>query len=120
MKKEIIINTIYTAVVVAGIYWLGLQLEHLIANFIVLPGNIIGMGILFILLQFGVVNFERMVSVGEFVLSHLSLFFIPFGVSIIKYYPLIKDHFFSVLAVLFFSTVVAMTSAVWIAERVGD
>lgn len=120
MKKEVIINTIYTAVVVGGIYWGGLQIEHLISNFIVLPGNIIGMGILFILLQLGIVNFERIVSVGEFVLSHLSLFFIPFGVSIIKFYPLIKSQLFSVLAVLFFSTVIAMTSAVLMAERVGD
>lgn len=120
MKKEVLINAIYTAVVVAVIYWIGIKMEHLISNIVVLPGNIIGMGILFVSLQFGLVKFDRIVGTGEFVLSHMSLFFIPFGVSIIKYYPLIKEDLISILVVLFLSTVFAMSSAAWVAEKVGD
>ena len=85
-----------------------------------MPGNIIGMGLLFFLLQIKVVNFNRIKETGDFILKHFSLFFIPFGVSILKYYPMIKDKIIAIVGVITLATILSLVMSVLVAKKVGE
>jgi holin-like protein len=115
-----VLNGIYTLVFILGIHYVGKTISNSISDYITIPGNIIGMGLLFGLLQVKVIRFERIKVFSEFVLKHFSLFFIPFGVSIIQYYPSIKSDLLKIVVIIFISTFFSLLSSVWLVEKVGD
>lgn len=120
LKQINLMNILYTTCVIGSIYYLGQWLSELISGFIVMPGNIIGMGILFLLLQLKIVNFNRIKQTGDFILKHFSLFFIPFGVSILKYYPMIKDKIVVIVGVITLATIMSLIMSVLVAKKVGE
>lgn len=63
------VNIGYTVIVLAIIYYLCNQLSDLLSRWIVIPGNIIGIGALFLLLELKIVKFERIKKTSEFLLS---------------------------------------------------
>lgn len=50
-----------------------------------IPGNVVGMLILFILLMTGIVRMEWIESASHFLLKHFAFFFVPICVSLIGY-----------------------------------
>lgn len=101
-------NIIYTLIVIVSLYFLGTGISSVIAPIIIIPGNLIGMGLLYIGLTLKWVNIDRIKETGDYLLKHMSLFFIPFGVSVVSYYDLIKMDLISILLIVVVSTVVAM------------
>jgi holin-like protein len=67
------------------------------------PGPVVGMGLLVLALRWAAVR----TSVGDtarFLLSHLSLLFVPVGVGVMVHLGLLQDHGWRVLVVLVAST----------------
>lgn len=64
------------------------------------PGSVIGMVLLFLALAFNLLKVESITTVGNFLLDNLSILFLPAGVGIMVYYPVIKDSWWSLLLIV--------------------
>lgn len=78
------------------------------------PASVIGMLLLFLLLYVRIVKVEHIRQKSDFLLSNMAFFFLPAAVSIINYFPLLKQNVIPLLAVCFISTIVTfcVTAAV--------
>lgn len=95
--------------ILLGIWAAGEVVSQLIKNFINIPGSIIGMVILFLLLEFKIISEEKIKDLADFLLDNMALFFIPAGVSLIQSLGLIKEN-----AILLLSCVIIINIAVMI------
>lgn len=95
--------------ILLGIWTAGEFISQLIKNVINIPGSIIGMIILFVLLESKILDESKIKDVADFFLGNMSLFFIPAGVSLIESLGLIKEN-----AVLLLSCILIINVAVMI------
>ena len=95
--------------ILLGIWAAGEFISQLIKNVINIPGYIIGMIILFVLLESKILDESKIKDVADFFLGNMSLFFIPAGVSLIESLGLIKEN-----AVLLLSCILIINVAVMI------
>ncbi|MCF6464981.1 CidA/LrgA family protein [Clostridium sp. Cult2] len=72
------------------------------------PGTILGMMILLLLLMTKIVKIERIEKITNVLLEHLTLFFVPPVVGIIKLFDKVKDIWLYLLIILLISTIVVM------------
>ena len=85
-----------------------------IKNIINIPGSILGMIILFLLLQFKIISEEKIKDVADFLLGNMGIFFIPAGVSLIQSLGLIKEN-----AILLLSCIILINIAVMIGSGIS-
>ena len=95
--------------ILLGIWAAGEFISQLIKNVINIPGSIIGMIILFVLLESKILDESKIKDVADFFLGNMILFFIPAGVSLIESLGLIKEN-----AVLLLSCILIINVAVMI------
>ena len=95
------------AIIIFGIYLLGVLITDITG--VPIPGNVIGMVILFLLLYLKVIKVEQISTISNFFLEHLAFFFIPAGVSLIQSLGLIKEN-----AILLLSCIILINIAVMI------
>ena len=95
--------------ILLGIWASGEFISQLIKNVINIPGSIIGIIILFVLLESKILDKSKIKDVADFFLGNMSLFFIPAGVSLIESLGLIKEN-----AVLLLSCILIINVAVMI------
>lgn len=92
------------ALIILGIYLAG---EFLSTSLhLPIPGNILGMIILFVLLCTKVVKVENISNVTNFLLEHLAFFFIPAGVGLMASMGIIKSTWWQLLVVCLSTTVI--------------
>lgn len=91
-----------------GIYRLGVLLVDLLH--LALPGNVMGMLLLFALLCLGVVKPSHIQEAADLLLKHLAFFFIPISVGLMTWGALIYRSGLSLLAILTASAVVALAA----------
>ncbi|MFM9281433.1 CidA/LrgA family protein [Paenibacillus jiagnxiensis] len=72
------------------------------------PGSIIGMVILFILLQTGVVRLSWIEAGANWLLAELLLFFIPSAVGVMDYGPMLEHNGMSILLIVLLGTFIVM------------
>lgn len=65
-----------------------------------LPGNLVGMVMLFVLMACGIVKLEWVNAGATFLLRHLAFFFIPIAVGLMTMGDLVRSHGIAILAVL--------------------
>jgi holin-like protein len=97
------------ALIILGIYLGG---EFLSTSLhLPIPGNILGMIILFILLCTKVVEVDNISNVTNFLLDHLAFFFIPAGVGLMASMGIIKSTWWQLLVVCLLTTsiIIAVT-----------
>jgi holin-like protein len=92
------------ALIILGIYLLG----ELVSKWfnLPIPGNILGMIILFILLYTKIVKVENISTVTNFLLDHLAFFFIPAGVGLMTSLGIIKSTWWQLLLVCLVTTII--------------
>lgn len=78
-----------------------------------IPGNVVGMIILFILLYFGVIKVNMISQVSNFLLDHLAFFFVPAGVGILSCMPFLKGKWIIFLAICLISTIIVIAVTGW-------
>lgn len=86
------------------------EIGYLIANYfpIPLPGNVVGMMILFFLLWSGLLKLEWIQKASSFLLKHLVFFFIPITVGVMTLGDTLIKHGLSLLFILLVSTAIGM------------
>jgi len=92
------------ALIILGIYLLGELLSKSLN--LPIPGNILGMIILFILLCTKVIKVDNISTVTSFLLDHLSFFFIPAGVGLMASIGIIKSTWWQLLVVCISTTII--------------
>lgn len=65
-----------------------------------IPGNVVGLLLLFILLLTGIVKVEWIKEATSFFTKHLAFFFIPIGVSLMGYGDILLSNMFAFLVAL--------------------
>ncbi len=93
-------------VIVLSVYLLGEIISRLIGGF--MPGSILGMIILFVLLQCGVVKEEDIKGVCNFMLNNMMLLFVPVTVGIMISYTIISDDWISIVLSVMASTAIVI------------
>ncbi|NLJ57304.1 MAG: CidA/LrgA family protein [Tissierellia bacterium] len=106
MKK--IIKTLIQLSIILLIYFVGNFISSLIENIIVIPGNIIGMVLLFILLATGLIKLSMIEETGDFIIRYMGFFFVPLTVSLVESYNLIESSIFQIVIILFISCTTVM------------
>ena len=94
--------------IILGIYFLGLIIEKSFS--LPVPGNVIGMILLFLGLCSGVIKLQMIEEVSEFFLNHLAFFFIPAGVGLITCMDVLKGSVLKLLIIIFLTTIIVLGS----------
>ena len=118
--KQIIIRKIFQ-------YSLGFAILCLIliaCNFLsktfslILPSPIMGIIVLFLLLQFKVIKEEWIKDICELLLKYMPLLFIPFLVGIVSYYGLVKSQLIPLLGNIIICAFLTLISTALIVENI--
>ncbi|WP_207712123.1 CidA/LrgA family protein, partial [Clostridioides difficile] len=96
---------------------IGEYISSFIQGIILIPGSIVGMLLLFLLLQFKVLDLSSIENVSGFFLDNMAIFFIPAGVSLIKSLDLIRENVLVLLLVICLSTLIVMYTTGIIVEK---
>ena len=94
--------------IILGIWAVGELVSSLLSNIITMPGTIIGMIILFLLLQFKIIKEETIKDVADFLLGNMAIFFVPAGVSLINSLGLITENMLVLLLSGTVATIIIM------------
>lgn len=107
MKK-----TLLAVIQVAGLMGFSVLMNRFAAwTHLPLPGSIVGIFVLFLLLQFRIVKLEWIELGATWLLAELLLFFIPAAVGVMNYIPLLEQDGIRILAVVVLSTLIVMVSS---------
>lgn len=87
-------------------YFFGQAISYLIEGFV--PGNIIGMILLFLSLYFKVITPDRIRDVANAFTRNMAIFFIPAGAGLLGSYGLISRFWMSILIVCSVSTILVI------------
>ncbi|EGT4741873.1 CidA/LrgA family protein [Clostridioides difficile] len=104
-------------VIILSIWVIGEYISSFIQGIILIPGSIVGMLLLFLLLQFKVLDLSSIENVSGFFLDNMAIFFIPAGVSLIKSLDLIRENALVLLLVICLSTLIVMYTTGIIVEK---
>ncbi|SEL27074.1 holin-like protein [Paenibacillus sp. cl141a] len=106
------VNMLKGTLQVAGFMLLSLGMDQLAAWLnIGIPGSILGIVVVFILLETKILRLEWIELGANWLLAELLLFFIPAAVGIMKYFPMLEAEGLQILVVVLFSTVIVMVSS---------
>jgi holin-like protein len=92
--------------IISGICFLGEMLHWLFK--LPIPGNVLGMALLFTGLCSGLIKLEMIEEVSNFLLDHLTFFLIPAGVGIIAALDIVKGKWVAFIATCIITTVLIM------------
>lgn len=106
------------AIIIFGIYLLGVLITDITG--VLIPGNVIGMVILFLLLYLKVIKVEQISTISNFFLEHLAFFFIPAGVGLISSFSVIKNIWLQLLIVCFVTTAITMICTGLVVQKIAN
>ena len=110
------IKIIIQITIIYLIYMTGNFISKLIADIIVIPGNIIGMVILLILLTSNILKLSMVEETGNFMLKYMGFFFVPLTVGLTESYKLIESNIIKIIIILVVSCILVM----FISAKVTD
>ena len=102
------IKIIIQITIIYLIYMTGNFISKLIADIIVIPGNIIGMVILLILLTSNIFKLSMVEETGNFMLKYMGFFFVPLTVGLTESYKLIESNIIKIIIILVVSCILVM------------
>ncbi len=73
-----------------------------------LPGNILGLILLLVALLSGLVKLEQVDGVGQFLLSHMTVLFIPAGVGLLAILGVIQDTWLVLVLIALVTTILVL------------
>ena len=109
-----------SAVQIAILCGLAFLSNILVAQFsLPLPGSVVGIVLLFGLLQLGILRLEWIESGANLLLAELLLFFIPSAVGVVQYRSLLLSHGIAILIVVVAGSVVIMAGSGLLATQLA-
>ena len=94
--------------IIFGIWAVGEFISSLCSSIINIPGTIVGMIILFSLLQLKILKEDTIKEVTDFLLNNMAIFFIPAGVSLIESLWLIQENMLVLILCVTIATAIIM------------
>jgi holin-like protein len=85
-----------------------------------LPGNVLGLVILFVLLLTGVIPLKWVEEASTFLIKHLAFFFIPIAVGLMNFGPLFLQNGISLLIVIIGSAAIGIYVTGAISQRLAE
>lgn len=105
------------ALIIFGIYLFGEVVAALLS--LPIPGNILGMIILFLLLYTKVIKIDNIINITNFLLNHLAFFFIPAGVGLMTSIGIIKTTWIQLLIVCLSTTIIIIASTGFVVQFIS-
>ena len=96
---------------------LGEYISSIISSFIVIPGSIVGIIILFLLLQIGIIKIDKVEDISNFLLDNMAIFFVPAGVSLIQSLDIISSNIIVLAITIIISTILVMSITAIVVEK---
>lgn len=84
-----------------------------------IPGAVIGLILLFIALNLRLIHYKSLEPATNFLLSHMTLFFVPVGVGLIQYTDLLSQHWLAILVSSAISTLLVLVIVGWCYQRLA-
>jgi holin-like protein len=103
--------------IILSVWALGEYASSLLKSLIVIPGSIMGMLILFILLNTKIIKLEKIEDVSDFFLKNIGIFFIPPGVGLLASWGIIKQNGLVILLTTVISTITVITVTGIVVDR---
>ncbi|QQZ09736.1 CidA/LrgA family protein [Heyndrickxia vini] len=114
--KKLLIGCIQIIILTVFTYLMG---EFSVLLHLSIPGSILGLVILFILLQTKVIKLKWIEVGGNWLVAELLLFFIPSAVGILQYKQLLMENGFKIFAVIVISSTIVMVCSGFLAEKMA-
>ena len=95
------------SILILAIYFAGEIISKLLH--IPIPGNIIGMLLLFLLLTTKVIKVEKVENLANFFLDHLAFFFIPASVGLMASFNSLKGSIFRIIILCILTTIIVIS-----------
>lgn len=92
------------------------ELLHLLWLPFYFPSNVLSMTLTLALLYFGILKESHLAPTADFILKHVTFFFVPLAVSIIRYTSLVQNVWFSLLLINLFTFIIGFVVAGWAAN----
>ena len=102
---------------------IGLSLVGEVLNSVIplpVPAIVWGMVLLFVLLCLKVIKLDQVQDAADFLLSIMTVMFVPVGASLITSFADIKDEILGIFAIIIVSTVVCFLVTGKVAQRIID
>jgi holin-like protein len=92
-----------------------------------IPGPVIGLILLLVTLIFlkkfkktAIVNLKAdVVNTSNYILSYLSLLFVPIGVGVVMHFSYLENNLFRVLIIVFISTILTIGGTAFLMEKIN-
>lgn len=99
--------------------FLFLGLGELIVYFIdvPVPGNILGMILIFAALKLNLIKLETVKPASDKLIQYLMLFFVPFGVGLLAYFDFIKAHWIVLVVAAGLSTLITLYVTAFVQQK---
>ncbi|MDY0394498.1 CidA/LrgA family protein [Virgibacillus halophilus] len=81
------------------------------------PGSIIGLVLLFVLLQTGLIKLKWIEIGGSWLVAELLLFFIPSAVGLLQYQDILMSNGWKIIMIICISTFLVMAGSGFLAEK---
>lgn len=75
-----------------------------------IPGNILGMILLFVALLTGIIKLHQIEEISKFLLDHLSVLFVPAGVGLLAVTGMLKGSWYLLLLISVVTTILVMST----------
>ncbi len=82
-----------------------------------LPSNILGLILLLVALLTGLVKLEQVESVGQFILSHMTVLFVPAGVGLLAILGVIQGNWLILVLIALVTTILVLALTGWIVQK---
>lgn len=95
-------------------FWLlGEGVSLILSQFILIPGSIMGMILLFIALNLGIIKEDQIKDTSDFLLKNIAFFFLPASIGVMAYFT---SDLISLVSIAVISTIITMTVTMLITQ----
>lgn len=104
--------------IITALSLLGELLNHLIL--LPVPASVWGMVFMFLLLCFKIIKLEQVEKAADFLLSIMTVMFVPVGAGLVQNYTAIKNEIIAIFVILIISTLVCFFITGHVAQFIID
>lgn len=94
-----------------GICWISLAVEAVLP--IPLPASVTGLVLLLLCLASGLIKIHHIQEKADFLLGNMAFFFVPAGVSIIRYFDVLRSAAIPIGVICLVTTVLTFGATAW-------
>lgn len=99
--------------------FIGEFLSILLANFIPIPGSVLGMILLFFALHFNFLELSAVDEVGSWLTENMAIFFVPAGVGLMTNFGVLADFWLELFIIVFVTTAIMIGFIGFIVQKIN-